>query len=593
MGQVTDETRVAEQLILRQRAQLHLVSRLGARLFQVIASSGVAHSPGLVVAVVLWACVDVALALVLQRTSRPLLRGRVALDSLDAAFWTLWVPGGVPYTGFALASCFSIAETGFRYRLVVGLAAGCSVNAAVTIARLAAGHELHLADSTLFTLAPVIFGWALRRYVDFQARDAAAEARVIAEARLAAIEFETRSIIQIGRGGGVIDSVQRAWWFLSLDGDTSAAERRDKAQRHKRSVAEEVRNHAGYLRDLLDEYAAAGRASEPDTRRHSWYQVTVNDGLTVLTRDQAEALWTSLAKHPTLGTVPVRVVSRSLADGSFSLIVDGIPIAVPPARARKRLFLSPAGFIFGGAMMLTQWDPSYTAAPWYLCLVAAALLLAVAWRIQQRLAFIGTSYLGVVNVLSVLPVLLAAGLGLSGRQGTLADGRVLIPVLGGVSGWAFIMGTVQSFITMRQAVLNLGAVAAAVAFAVATYPPGHPTVLTFVADLIFPSVAFAGTRRLTLDTLYVTDAVQLAVLNDLPRRSEERAALVVRGELEHLRAEVDLLARAVVIAPAGEWGEAAAEAAHEAVLHLADYDTHTAAEVRRIFREVSTGAPES
>jgi hypothetical protein len=522
------------------------------------------------------------------------LRGRVTLDSIDAAFWTLWVPGGVPYTGFALASCFSIAETGFRYRIWVGLAAGVLVNAAVSCARLAAGHELHLADSTLFTLAPVIFGWALRRYVEFQARDAAEEARAMAEARLATVELETRSIIQIGRGGGVIDSVQRAWWFLSLSGDRSAAERRDRAQLHKSSVAEDVRSHAGYLRDLLDEYATIGRESEPDTRRHSWYEVSVGDGLTVLTRAQGAALWAALAQHPAIGVIPVNLVGRNLADGSFLLGVGARKIAVPPARARKRLFLSPAGFIYAAAMMLTQWDPSYTAAPWYLCLGAAATLLAVAWVVQQRLALAGPAHIGVASVLSILPVLLAMGLGLSGRQDQLSDGRVLIPVLGGVSGWAFIMGTVQPFIATRAAVGSLAAVGAAVTFAIATYPPGHPTVLTFLGDLIFPIVAFVGTRRLTLNTLYATDAVQRAVLDDLPLRSEERAARVVSREFDHLRGELDELVGAVAAAPAGDWGKAAAEAAREATARLADFDTHAAADVMRIFRASATGGdPES
>jgi hypothetical protein len=159
---------------------------------------------------------------------------------------------------------------------------------------------------------------------------------------------------------------------------------------------------------------------------------------------------------------------------------------------------------------------------------------------------------------------LNALLGLAGRLTPLADGRVLIPVLGGLSGWAFVSGTIQPFAPRRWTAVSTLAAVGVVAVATLTYAPGLPSVGAFAGDLIFPLVAFVGSWQLSVGTVSADELVQQSLLAHLRERSTARVDQVLEAEVSVLRRELIDLDDAVRGAAPGQWRDAAGNSLREA-----------------------------
>jgi hypothetical protein len=497
--------------IVRQRAALSLLLRWGIRAYHLFSPYGLvalgeATGRGrLMVALTLaGAGIDLAISLWLRRSTRPLIAVRLIVDGADAVVMAMlygWVAPLSPSSDAGGMSGAFVAEVAFRKGIGPGIVTGTWIAACVTAGRLAVSAPINYSELLVFSLGPALLGTTVFAYFHHQVRVAEQEALDRRQADVEAAHLQTRSDLQIGKSGSIVDRLQAAFFRMTISGSADSDALRKEAAAYKAGIAERVRARAYYLGDVLREEAAEARKNEPATSRHHFFDFSVLDGLLVVTARQASGLRDELRECLLIGRIQVSLVENDTSTRRFVLDVDGRLISSTPPERPRRIFLAPAGFGCAGLIILSMSNPAYQQVSLALSTAFAAALALLGWWSHTALARRGSAAGYAVALAANVPLCLVVLAQFLSQRQSLGGYRALLPMLPALSAWAFTIGPVWDVINRRRRLaLCLLALALALLSNVLVIPRldgvPAPNLLGLAAEGILPMAALIGTIRL-------------------------------------------------------------------------------------------------
>lgn len=446
-------------------------------------------SPGRLATVLGGLVLDVLITQAIRRGPSDLMVLRVGYSLLLVAGLAATWPNAEPPTAAALLAAPMLVELTVLRGLLQGAALTAAFSAAMIAARLAAGLETFAAD-TIFNLAlilvtafplGVIIRLGLVRHWErhHEEQDAAA----------ALAELQARSDVALRRGSMAAENLYRAWFLLESVGVKGARGERLRQQAEREEVIARSTISAAYLKQALAAYAAAQRADQPDVRAQLLFDLVPEAGLILLSQDQVQDLYRALDQMSLEARGELVPADAQETDGTVTVTVDGRPIILPPTR-RRLLSFRLLAVLVGAVLVLTLANPAYSRLP-LLGVIGLALATGAAgiWLDgrgdpdHRQAAW---------TALTLLPVVGASLLQLDpDTRWVLDNGRVMIPMLGGINATAMIAGVIWSRLRGAPRLAIATTVAACLVATLTMSPSGAPAWLDVVAELVWPTETFA------------------------------------------------------------------------------------------------------
>ena len=346
----------------------------GSHVYAILNPYGVGHRAPWSAVMLGLVAVDLVKAAVVRRTRRFLLVPRLAVELIGVTIMAVALgrTGGhldalvLPGLPLALEAGIRLGRRG----LVVPLAFG-----ALALVVGPPGRTAVLQYESSFVLA-ALMGWGLSRYSRRREQDFLRDHARALEARLTAAWMAARNEVLTG-AGSVVDQIQRTGALIELGHRTSTA-RRVTAER-KQAMAEAVRERAAYLADVLLAWQSAHNR-QPDLARVVLFDVAPDDGTVILTREQAQLVWSRLTDLHLRGPIRARLAAPSGRSPDVDRILevgdDRVPI--PATEDRSALLVNAAPVVVGLLALWTLGPVLYgmLSLPVALPFAVAALLLA-------------------------------------------------------------------------------------------------------------------------------------------------------------------------------------------------------------------------
>lgn len=524
MPTVTDEFLTA--VLIRQQLVLHLLLRIGARMWLVLSPLGWAGSPQLRVLVAVFVAYDLVLAWAIRSGRLRRLSVRWVLDALDVTCWALLCPPGKPYTTAVVVAVPLVMVVTIRRRALAGTACGLGIAAVVCSARAVAHAEPYVLDVLIYLALAVLLGVLLPALLQAEARRQERRAAARAEADLVAAGLAGRNDVLTGVGADVIDELQTTIMRLTMAEVDAAAALRASVGAYKQTLGEQTRQGAIYLRDALDLYAKQVRAFEPRVARHIFFDLPGAGGTRVLSRDQASSLAGQLATAELAGVVPVTVL-RAAAGQPVELRVGGLTVTLPAiSRPRIRLSVAPVGTVCLALYALTLSNPAYTAVPLSRTVPLAAGIVAYALGGLLVIRRRGPAAEPWLAVAAFLPYLVIAAVTAN------TAGPPRLTLLGPLAGLAMLYGTV---VAPPAAVFAARAgLLAATALAVWAAPALAGRYVA--AELIWPLVAYLGAHLIARTVARSGSQLSSRLAESWREAAEARRRAAARQEVAYLLA---------------------------------------------------------
>jgi hypothetical protein len=336
--------------VLASRSRFHLVYRLIVRLNQVADPAGGARTRPWRLLLAGSAAVDVAISRWLRHSTEPNIAGRLAVDAVDAATWSLapYPEGYWDYAALPGVPLCVEGGLGLRWRGMVLPVVSAAVTSAVRKARK---QPVQLAPFTWQVLA-VAGGAGFHLYN----RRVRAEVERNAERKLAAREANATLAGQNAVAMGadtVIDKVQSIAPLFGRPEPGSALHQ--LVDGWKTALAEATQRSAAYLGTVLAAWQRSHN-THPDLSRRVDFAVAEGHGTVLLTGRQARSLQQTLTHLDLRGDLPVRVrdlnQARQMPGRRVDIVIGDRLVSVPPdAEVTPRSpDFGPIGLLLAAAM---------------------------------------------------------------------------------------------------------------------------------------------------------------------------------------------------------------------------------------------------
>lgn len=539
------------------RTALFVSLRAPLYVFNIVSAEGWVKDRPLVLAVTLLAAgVDAGVAWRLHRSGRDLMKARVPLDLLYACLGALAVPPTWPYSGVLIF----LVPTAIELIAVRGLPLGAlyvgTVDGVMYLTRVAAGADPYVFELLFYGGWMLVIGAVAFAVTEFAGWQHQRRFLAEREAFRTMVVLQTRNDLFLGRGGAVVESLNRTWFQLELMVGDAARRARHEFRREQQYLSDRTREQARYLADVLLEMAAVQRRGRPAVAEHLHFKLEREQGLQVLTPAQAEALTAQLNALDLRGQHRAEVLFSDPVTGEARLSVGGWTAHVPPAKGRK-LALVPAAVIFGSGSLLALVNPIYAdlpLAPVLLVVATTAVLGLAAERRRRRRREKGLEAgIRMLWLTTLLPALLVLGMtAVLPVHWRLADGRIIVPAIIGLTGTLYMVGIIWPELPSRLRWWTVAFCLAWTFVAVQMNPYGAPPLRSVIGTLIIPAsvvmavLAFDNRNRdlgLRLHDRWVgqlqatADDIRARCFKEeidlLERQIEEAAVMVGRAQGEH------------------------------------------------------------
>ncbi|MGV9255013.1 hypothetical protein [Streptomyces sp. NPDC003697] len=539
------------------RAALFVSLRAPLYVFNIVSADGWVRDRPLVLAITLLAAaVDAGVARQLHRSGRALMKVRVRLDVLYACLGALAVPTTWPYSGVLMF----LVPTAIELIAVRGLPLGAlyiaMVDLVMYLTRVAVGADPYAFELVFYGVWMLVIGAAAFAVTELAGRQHQRRFLTEREAFRNTVALRTRNDLLLGRGGAVVETLNRIWFQLEVMVGDPARQAHHAFRREQELLSERTREQARYLADILLETAAAQRVGRPAVAEHLHFAMDREQRLEVLTPAQAEALTAQLTRLDLMGKHQAEVLFSDPVTGEARLRVSGRTLHVPPAKGRK-LALVPAAVIFGSGSLLALVNPIYADLPVVPVLLTMAVTAALGLAAERRRRRRREKGLGAgVRALwltTLLPALLVLGMtAVLPVHWRLVNGRIIVPAIIGLTGTLYMVGIIWPELPPRLRWWTLAFCLMWTYIAVEMNPYGAPPFRSVIGTLIIPAsvvmavLAFDNRNRdlgLRLHDQWVeqlqatAEDIKLHCFNEeidlLQRQVADVAFMVRRAEGEH------------------------------------------------------------
>ncbi|MER5961404.1 hypothetical protein [Streptomyces sp. NPDC002057] len=533
------------------RAGLFVSLRAPLYVFNIVSAEGWVKDRPLVLAITLLAAAtDAVIALRLHRSGRDLMKARVSLDLVYACLGALAVPPTWPYSGVLIFLVPTAIELIAVRGLLLGALYVATVDGVMFLTRVMAGADPFVFELLFYGGWMLVIGAVAFAVTELAGRQHQRRFLTEREAFRNMVALQTRNELLLGRGGAVAEALNRTWYQLEATVGDTARRAHHEFRGEQQHLSDRTREQARYLADILLETAAAQRLGRPAVAEHLHFTMDREQRLQVLTPAQADALTTQLTALDLTGRHRAEVLASDPVTGEAQLSVGGRILHVPPAKGR-RLALVPAAVIFGSGSLLALVNPIYAdlpLAPVLLTMAAtAALGLAAERRRKHRREKDLRAGIRLLWLTTLLPALLVLAMtAVLPVQWRLADGRIIVPAIVGLTATLYMVGIIWPDLPSR---LRLGTVAFCLVWtfvAVEMNPYGAPPLRSVIGTLVIPAsvvmavLAFDNRNRdlgLRLHDQWV-GSLQ-ATADDIRRRCFDEEIDLLRRQIAHAAHVVD------------------------------------------------------
>jgi hypothetical protein len=522
------------------RAAMFVSLRAPVYFYNIVAPDGWVQGRPIVLGGTLAAAgIDAVIGWQLRRRGRSLLPVRLVLDLIYVCLAAIAVPPTWPYSGVLLILAPIMIELVAVHGLLLGSLFVIAANLDMYFARKLVAANPYTFELFFYGCWILAVGTAAFAVIELAGRQHQRRFLSERQAFRNLVVLQTRNEFLLGRGGAVTEAINRAWYQLQIRLGQVALAAREEFRRQQERLAAETRQQARYLADVLSEIAAAQRSDQPAVAEHLHLTAGREQRLQVLTPRQAAALIDQLAPLNLTGQHLVTVEASDQITGELQLRVGGHSLYVPPARGR-RLALVPAAVIFGSGSLIALVDPIYAdlpLAPVLLAIVFTALLGLAAERKRQKNAHQGLGYLWLATLSpALLALFMTAVLPVHWK---LADGRIIVPALVGLTASLYMFGIIWLELSWRTRSITILFCAAWLVIAIEMNPYGAPALwsilgnLAIPASVIFAVLSFDSRNRdlgLRLHDQWVTALHRRA--DEVRRRSVEEETRALQRQIE-------------------------------------------------------------
>jgi hypothetical protein len=530
--------------LLRHQLILHLLARIGARVWLVVSPHGWADTPGRRVLLIAFVVYDVVLARWIWQERLPLWL-RLVLDTLDVAFWSALCPPDAPFTAAVVIAVPLVLVIAVQRGIAAALVACAGITTVVAAVRVALGARPFVGDTLLYLAMAVFLGWILSRLLRAELHRQQTAAAEVNQADTVAAALAGRNEVITGVGREAIDDLQTSIMRLSMANVDAAMSLRGAVAEHKQRLAEETRDQAVYLRDALDAFATNRRLREPAVARYVFFDLDGNDAVQVLSRRQARQLFEQLAEADLTGELRVHVLPRR---PGRPLVIEAGPAVVTLAAnpdTRVRLPIAPVAMTGLALYILTMSNPNYSGVSLRLTVPLAALVLAYAAAGLLLIRRFGHDVEPWVAIGTLAPFILVCVLTAQAQAPATEPGLTL---LGPLAGTGLLLGTI---VRPRRAVVAAWIAMAISGIAVLLAAPPLPA-RHVAAEFIWPLIAFTGAHLMARAVGRLSEQLSVRLTNDGAAEVERRRGEARGLELEYLW---DMLSRGEALCRRAEPGE--------------------------------------
>lgn len=474
------------------RVALFVSLRAPLYVFNIVSAEGWVKDRPLVLAITLLAAaVDAGVAWRMHRSGRALMKARAPLDLLYACLGALAVPPTWPYSGVLVFLVPTAIELIAVRGLLLGALYVATVDGVMYLTRVTVGADPYVFELLFYGVWMLVIGTAAFAVTELAGRQHQRRFLTEREAFRNMVALQTRNELLLGRGGAVAEALNRTWYQLEATVGDTARRAHHEFRREQQHLSDRTREQARYLADILFETAAAQRLGRPAVAEHLHFTMDREQRLQVLTPAQAESLTTQLTALDLTGRHRAEILFSDPVTGEVRLSVGGRTLHVAPAKGR-RLALVPAAVIFGSGSLLALVNPIYADLPLAPVLLTMATTAALGLGAERRRRRRRDKGLGAgmraLWLATLLPALIVLGMtAVLPVQWRLADGRIIVPAIIGLTGTLYMVGIIWPDLPPR---LRLGTVAFCLAWtfvAVQMNPYGAPPLRSIIGTLIIPA----------------------------------------------------------------------------------------------------------
>ncbi|MFE8936062.1 hypothetical protein ACFYNX_01010 [Streptomyces sp. NPDC007872] len=474
------------------RAALFVSLRAPLYVFNIVSAEGWVDDRPLVLALTLLAAaVDAGIALRLHRSGRDLMKARVPLDLLYACLGALAVPPTWPYSGVLLFLVPTAIELIAVRGLLLGTLYVATVDGVMYLTRVAAGADPYVFELLFYGVWMLVIGAVAFAVTELAGRQHQRRFLTEREAFRNMVALQTRNELLLGRGGAVVEALNRTWYQLEVTLGDTARRAHHEFRREQQCLSDRTREEARYLADILLEAAAAQRVGRPAVAEHLHFTMDREQRLQVLSPAQAEVLMAGLAALDLTGRHRAEVLFSDPVTGEAQLSVGGRTLHVPPAKGRK-LALVPAAVVFGSGSLLALVNPIYADLPLAPVLLTVATTAALGLAAERRRRRRREKGLGTGTralwLATLFPALLVLAMtAVLPVQWRLADGRIIVPAIVGLTSTLYMVGIIWPELPPRLRRWTIAFCLAWTLVAVRMNPYGAPPFRSVIGTLIIPA----------------------------------------------------------------------------------------------------------
>lgn len=510
----------AAQVMLAQRAPVHLTLRLAARLAMVSSHGGLVLSPVWLGLVGLFVVLDIVTWRILRNSNRFFLLPRVCLGAVELAIWSAAPTKFPTYDPAVFLGVPLAAEAGVRLG-PRGFAVP-AINFGVLIFSRQLGGRPLLPATIGWQFLAVLCGWVVIVYERSLLRQVAAERALVLPAKELRAHAAGQNSVAMG-ADSVIDKIQAIAPLLGPPEPGSALN--TLLDSWKATLAQSTRAKYSYLADVFNSWARRYNL-HPDLHSHVEFDVEEGSGTALLTSRQSQLVGLILEQLAPSGITRVYVVdsppvpqppggevSLRIAQTTVVLPAEPIPYIRPYDWAPLTMLL---GAIWTGIGLMTASVPAIPS------LTILAICIASAGYAHVRVTSAGRrARLGILAVAAMVSAIQLVVVLKFLRRPVSPTGDKVLPISWVLSGTAILAGNYWADLE-RNVRLLLLALAAALSSICYFFVPSQPGLAELFLALMWPLVCFVPAFRLT----QAMDASTLAFgerLEAAEAASEQRA----------------------------------------------------------------------
>jgi hypothetical protein len=470
------------------RAAMFVSLRAPVYFYNIVAPDGWVQGRPVVLGGTLAAAgIDAVVGWQLRRQRRSLLPVRLVLDLTYVCLAAIAVPPTWPYSGVLLILAPTMIELVAVHGLLLGSLFAIAANLDMYFARKSVGANPYTFELFFYGCWILAVGTGAFAMIELAGRQHQRRFLSERQAFRNLVVLQTRNEFLLGRGGAVTEALNRAWYQLQLRLGRVARAAREEFREQQVRLADETRQQAMYLGDVLSEIAAAQRSDRPAVAEHLHLTIKREQRLQVLTPAQAAALVDQLTPLNLTGPHLARVEASDQITGELQLRIGDHSLHVPAARGR-RLALVPAAVIFGSGSLIALVNPIYgdlPLAPVLLAIVSTMLLGLAAERKRRKNAQRGLRYLWLATLSpALLTLFMTAVLPVHWK---LTGGRIIMPAMIGLTASLYMLGIIWLELSWRIRGITTLFCATWLVIAIEMNPYGAPPLWSIIGNLAIPA----------------------------------------------------------------------------------------------------------